>query len=132
MIERTLVEPRIQPGQPVAQRRDGGRLEGRVALFPSLAEAADVRFAVEMDVAAGQLRELGDAQAGVGERDDERPRVLGRVAAEELELVLVEEPAGASCLWARPFGRVELVDAIPRNPVGKVLRRELRGRPRAD
>jgi hypothetical protein len=48
---------RVAPafGQPVAQCRDGGRLKGRVAFFPALAEATDIRFAVEVDVAAGQL-----------------------------------------------------------------------------
>ena len=34
-----------------------------MAFFAALAEAADVRFAAEVDVAAGQLGEFGDGQA---------------------------------------------------------------------
>jgi hypothetical protein len=52
--------------------RDGGRPEGRIALFPALAEAVDIRFPVEVNVAAGQLGEFGDAQAGTQREQEQR------------------------------------------------------------
>ncbi|HEX9122662.1 MAG TPA: AMP-binding protein [Actinomycetota bacterium] len=120
---------------------DAGRLddEGFLYMVDRVADAytVDGRRVFPSDVERALLEHPAVADCAVTSVPDR--------AAIEVGVAFVVVEAGASAdgpallefareRLPRPevLGRVELVDAIPRNPVGKVLRRELRGRPRAD
>jgi len=58
-------------GQPRTQDSDSGRRQRRDALLASLAVAADVRSSTEVNIASGQTRQFGCAQAGLGGKQDQ-------------------------------------------------------------
>ena len=95
--ERGLVGVAGSFGEPDLEDRGGGRGQRRDPVLPSFSGAADVWSGGELNVAASQAGEFGDAQPGLDGQDEQcvvasaGPGAAVGSVEQRLDLVLVEE-----------------------------------------